>query len=90
MRILNFKDFMEKFILKNDTMKELQLQRLHNYNLYPRDSYLDSDKGFVNIDVGYEGGSHWTCYKVKDNKSYFFDSFGGQPGKFLLISYLSQ
>ena len=30
------------------------------------------------------GGSHCTCYIVKDNKSYFDDSFGGQPDKFLL------
>ena len=30
------------------------------------------------------GGSHWTCFIVKDNKSYYFDSFGGQPDKFLL------
>ena len=30
------------------------------------------------------GGSHWTCFIVKDNKSNYFDSFGGQPEKFLL------
>ena len=30
------------------------------------------------------GSSHWTCLLVKDNKSYYFDSFGGQPDKFLL------
>ena len=30
------------------------------------------------------GGSHWTCFLVKDNKSYYFDSFGGQPENFLL------
>ena len=30
------------------------------------------------------GGSHWTCFYIKDNKSYYFDSFGGQPDKFLL------
>ena len=26
----------------------------------------------------------WTCFIVKDNKSYCFDSFGGAPDKFLL------
>ena len=30
------------------------------------------------------GGTHWTCFYIKDNKSYYFDSFGGNPDKFLL------
>ena len=30
------------------------------------------------------GGSHWTGFVVKGNKSYYFDSFGGNPDKFLL------
>ena len=30
------------------------------------------------------GGSHWTCFYIKDNRSFYFDSFGGQPDKFLL------
>ena len=30
------------------------------------------------------GGSHWTCFIVKDEKSYYFDSFGGQPDKISL------
>ena len=30
------------------------------------------------------GGAHLTCYYIKDNKSYYFDSFGGTPDKFLL------
>ena len=25
------------------------------------------------------GGSHWTYFSMKDNKSFYFDSFGGQP-----------
>ena len=29
-------------------------------------------------------GTHWTCFMVKDNKSYYFDSFGGQPDRCLL------
>ena len=35
-------------------------------------------------DNGSMGGSHWTCFVVKDNKSYYFDSFGVHPDKFLL------
>ena len=84
MFILNFKDFMKKYKLKNDTMNESQLQKIYNYPIYPRDSKIYSDKGFVNIDDGRMGGSHWTCFIKKDNKSYYFDSFGGQPDKFLL------
>ena len=37
MKILNFKDFMKKNNLKNDTMNESQLRSVFNYNIYPRD-----------------------------------------------------
>ena len=84
MKILNFKDFMKKYFLKNDTMNESQLQRVYDYPIYPRDSKIYSDKVFVNIDNGSQGGTHWTYFIVKDNKSYYFDSFGGQHDKFLL------
>ena len=84
MKIFNFKDFMKKYKLKIDTMNESQLQKIYEYPIYPRDSKIYSDKGFVNIDNGIMGGSHWTCFYIKDNKSYYFDSFGGQPDKFLL------
>ena len=30
------------------------------------------------------GGSHWPCFYIKDKKKFYFDSFGGQPDKFLL------
>ena len=84
MEILNFRNFMKKNILKNDTMNESQLQKIYNHPIYPRDSKINSDKGFINIDDGSQGGTHWTCFIVKDDKSYYFDSFGGQPDKFLL------
>ena len=50
MKVLNFKDFMKKYNLKNDTMNESHLQRIYNYPIYPRDSKIHSDRGFVNID----------------------------------------
>ena len=84
MKLLNFKDFMKNYKLKNDTMNESQLQRIYNYPIYPRDSKIYSDRGFVNIDDGSQNGTHWTVFIVKDNKSYYFDSFGVQPDKFLL------
>ena len=84
MKVLKFKDFMKKYKLKKGTMNESELQRVYNYPIYPRDSKIYSDKGFVNIDNGSQGGTHWKCFIVKDNKSYYFDSFGGQPDKFIL------
>ena len=75
---------MQKYHFEDETMEESQLQRVYNYPIYPRDSRKCSVKGFVNIDNGSQGGTHWTCFIVKDNKSFYFDSFGGQPDKFLL------
>ena len=73
---------MKKYSLKNDTMNESHLQRVYNYPIYPRDSKIYSDKRFVNIDNGSQGGTHWTCFIVKVNKSYYSDSFGVQPDNF--------
>ena len=77
MKILNFEDFLKNYNLKNDTMNESQLERVYNYSVYPRDSKIFSDKGFVNIDNGSMGGTHLCAFYVKDNKSYYFHSFGG-------------
>ena len=41
MKILNFKDFLKKYNLKNDTMNE---NKIYNYPIYPRDSKVYSDK----------------------------------------------
>ena len=65
-------------------MSESEIQRVYNYPIYPRDSKIYSNKGFVNFDNVSQGGTHWTCFIVKDKKSYYFDSFGGAPDKFLL------
>ena len=60
---------MRKYNLKDDTVNESELQRVYNYPIYPRDSKVCSDKGFVNIDNGSIGGTHCTCFIVKDKKS---------------------
>ena len=60
-------------------MNESQLQESYNYPIYPRDSKLLSEKGFVKFDNGSQGGTHWVCIIVRDNKSFFYDSFWGQP-----------
>ena len=84
MTTLNFRDFMKTYRLKNDTMNESQLQKVYNYPIYPRDSKIYSDRGFVNIGNYENGGNHWCAFYIKDNKSYYYDSFGGSPDKFLL------
>ena len=84
MKIINFKDFMRNKNLKDDAMNESELQKIYNYPVFPTDSKIYSDKGFVNIDNGSRGRTHWTAFYVKNNKSFYFDSFGGQPDKFLL------
>ena len=84
MKVLNFEDFMKKCDLKDDTINELELQKVRNYPTYPRDSKIYSARGFVNIVNGSQGGTHWTCFIGKDKKSFYFDSFGVQPDKFLL------
>ena len=83
MKISNFEDFM-KTNIKKDTMNERELPRVYNYYIYPGGSKIYSDKGFTNIDKGSQGGTHWTCFIVKDKKSYYYDSFGGNPDNFLL------
>ena len=40
MKILNFKDVMKKYNLKNHTMIESELQRYYIFPIYPRDSTI--------------------------------------------------
>ena len=75
---------MKKYNSKNDTINESELQKVYNHPIYPEGSKILSDKRFVKIDNESQGGTHWTCFIVKDNKSYYFDSFGGQTDKCLL------
>ena len=75
---------MMKLNIKNDTTNESQLQKIYGYLLYPRDSKIYSDKRFVNANNCEKGGTHWVCYYIKEYKSYYFDSLGGQPEKLLL------
>ena len=63
-------------------MNESEIQGVYTYNIYPRGSTLYSDKGLVNVDNGSQGGTHWTCFIKKRNKSFYFDSFGVKPEKF--------
>ena len=58
MKILNFKIFMKNYDSKDDTMDESDIQRVYNYPIYPRDSKIYSDKGFVNNADGSMNGTH--------------------------------
>ena len=58
--------------------------RVCNYPIQPRDSKTYYDNGFVNIANGSMGGTQWTSFILKDNKSSCLDSFGSQPDKSLL------
>ena len=68
---------MQKYNIKYGTKNESELQRVYNYPIYPRDPKMYSDEGFVNIDNGSMGGTHWTSFIIIDNKSFYYDSFGG-------------
>ena len=80
---LNFKKFLENDILKNDNITEADLRKVYNYSLYPRDSKIYSVKEFDNINKGSMGGTNWCCFIKKGYKSFYFDSFGGNPDNFL-------
>ena len=74
---------MEKYNSRNASKKDSELLKVYNYPSYLRDSKICSDKGFVNFDTDSMGGSHWTCFIVKNNKSFHLHSFGGQLDEFL-------
>ena len=58
-RILTLKDFKKKYILKGDTMSEIDLNKVKNFLIYHRASIKPTNKGFVNIDKGEQWGTNW-------------------------------
>ena len=52
---------MKKYILKDDTINESEVQRVCDYKQYPTDSKVYSETGFVKIGDRKSGGKHWTC-----------------------------
>ena len=44
----------------------------------------------VIIDIGSMGETHWTCFYIKVNKSFYFPSFGDYPDKINLNTYQNQ
>ena len=84
MKIPCSKNFMGQNKLEADTLNESELHKIWNYTNYPRDSKLPTENGFINFGDGSIGGSHRTCFYIKDNKSFFFDSFGWAPDTYLI------
>ena len=74
---------MKKFILNYDTFSKSDLQKVYCYSIYPRDPIITTSKGLVNIDNGEQKGTNWICFFEKISKSFYFDSCGGSPDKFV-------
>ena len=47
MTIFYSKDFMKNYNLKNDTMIEIEIQRVSDYRIHPRDSKKTQMKGLL-------------------------------------------
>ena len=69
-------------------MTETDLEKVYKFSTYPRETKISTNKRFVNMDNGSFGGTNWNCFYVKDNKLYYFDTFGVGPVKFLLQQIL--
>ena len=65
-KILSLKDT-KKDILKLDTMLKTYLKKLYHYSIHPT-SLRKTNKGFVFIHNGEQGGALFVCFHVKDNK----------------------
>ena len=83
-KVLHLKNFLEKYILKADNINGRKIQKNFKYLIYPRVSKMFSGRRLINIEHSRMGGIHCTCFHIKDNISFFFDSFGGQFDTFLL------
>ena len=55
MSIFILKDFMKTYISKNGGRDDSDLQEFYFYKKHPRDSNLNSDKGFLKKDKGNKG-----------------------------------
>ena len=62
-------------------MTETDLQKVYKYSVYPRDSKIITNKGFLNSDNGSMGGTHWTCFYVKDKNLFYLGISGGLPDR---------
>ena len=71
--------FESKQFMKNYELKESDLSPKLNLKICPGDSKITTQKGFVKIDDGSLGCTHWTCFWIRDRNSFYFNSLGGSP-----------
>ena len=64
-------------------MNESDSRKVYSFHVYHRVSKITTDKVCVNTVNGQMGSFNWTCFYIKNNKSFYFDSFGGEPEKCL-------
>ena len=62
----------KQFIIKMCLFKKHPISILYKYPKPSRDSKIYSDKVFISINSGGQGGSHWCVFYVENNKSFSF------------------
>ena len=94
MTILILKDFLKKYILKDDTMKEnfsihnFSTRIVYNFSIYPRESKMTTDKGFVDNDIGKIVVFYLVVIVWKFSIHNILIVFGGPPDISLLYNFL--
>ena len=78
MNYLSFKEFIEKYRLKNEATSNVKIKEILNKlriqcGIYMRDDKFTTDSGIVNLHPSV--GTHWVMYTDK----YYFDSYGCPP-----------
>ena len=56
---------MKKIILKDDTVTDTDLKKVDNFPIYPRDSEITTDKGFLNNHKASLRETHWIYFSQK-------------------------
>ena len=78
MKYLSFKEFVEKYGLKNEATSNVKIKEILNElnipcGIYMRDDKFTTDSGIVNLHPSV--GTHWVMYTNKNS----FDSYGCPP-----------
>ena len=55
---------MKKYNIKDDIMPGRELKLAYNSLFCPKGFQKFTNKGFVKIDNGKQGGTHWTCLYI--------------------------
>ena len=79
MNYLSFKEFVEKFGLKNEATSNVKIKeildilKLNSTGIYMRDAKFTTDSGIVNLHP--TKGTHWVMFVTE----FYFDSYGCPP-----------